>query len=88
MDRPDELLEEPLLLYGDFIRRWDEFALLPRPDDTGGVGLLGRTPDGGSPAGHGDVPAPRTPGLLERAAEPADDLLCPQLFAHMCEKSG
>ena len=73
VDGPDELLDEPLLLNGAFIRRWDEFARLPRPDDTGGVDLLGRSPDGGSPAGHGDVPTPRTPGPLERAPEPAAD---------------
>jgi hypothetical protein len=73
VDGPDELLDEPLLLNGAFIRRWDEFSRLPRPDDTGGAGLLSRKPDGGTAVGHGDVPAPRTPAPFERAGEPADD---------------
>jgi hypothetical protein len=73
VDGPDELLEEPLLLNGAFIRRWDEFARLPRPDDAQGAVLPGRTPGGPSPAGHDDVPTPRTPGTQDWAAGPGAD---------------
>jgi hypothetical protein len=67
--RPDDLLEEPLYVNGAFIRRWDEFAALPRPDAAGAprrrVGRARlRIP--------GDVPAPRLPQTLRWEREPAD----------------
>ena len=64
--RPDDLLEEPLFLNGAFIRRWDDFARLPRPDG----GIPGRAPGDLSSGRHADVPTPRTPAALDRAAEP------------------
>ncbi len=31
MERPDDLLDEPLYIDGVLVRRWDDLARLPRP---------------------------------------------------------
>ncbi len=69
MDRSDELLEEPLYVNGTFIRRWDEFALLPRPD----AGAPRRPARGAWPGARGIVPTPRMPATLRWDREPAAD---------------
>ena len=60
MDRPDDLLEEPLYIDGAFVRRWDEFPRLPRVADTG------RAVPRAVPLG--DVPRPRPADAVGREA--------------------
>ena len=66
--RPDDLLEEPLLLNGVFIRRWADFARLARPHGAWDGVIPGGAPEGSAPGRKGDVPAPRTPGASDRVA--------------------
>ncbi len=68
--RPDDLLEEPLYVNGVFIRRWDEFAELPRAE---AADEPRRRAGRGWRRTRGDVPAPRLPGMLRWEREPAGD---------------
>lgn len=70
MDRTDDLLDEPLYVNGTLIRRWAEFALLPRPDASGAPRRTVRRGWLGVPA---DVPTPRMPRTLRWESEPAGD---------------
>jgi hypothetical protein len=70
VDRPDEMLEEPLFVHGAFIRRWDEFAQLPRADTADAPRRQART---GWLRIRGDVPTPRLPQTVRWEREPAVD---------------
>ena len=70
MERYDDLLEEPLYVNGAFIRRWAEFAELPRAD---AVATPRRRTGRGRLRIPGDVPTPRLPQTLRWEREPSGD---------------
>lgn len=65
MERPDDLLEEPLFIGGSFVRRWTDLARLPRPDDAR---------DGGPrQLRHRALPHPRVPEVPDEDLTSAVD---------------